>query len=445
MSPANWEYYIAGRPYRSDDPVLVVTIMPEPLSRLLRWIEHHWRTGGILAKVALAGLSVLVLIVFALVVQAIPGFERVKELFSQARPEVQTAVLTVVAGLAVLAGIWSARRAAEVEKLEAENRRLEVEVTDLRTRWDRLTAVETRTGLWQRPCQVAVPHYIPPTQRGTKTRFITVLNFKGGVGKTTLTANMAACLAALRPGARVLLIDVDFQGTLSAATVEKSRYETQAQNGSLVHRLLTESGSGGDMVGTLAVPMNGVAGAKVIVAGDTLDIHEFDLQARFFVDSTREVRYQFRRHLHTTAVFDQFDFVIFDCPPRVTTSVVNAVVCSDHILIPTLLDRGSIDAVFQTFKWVGGLGAHWQGEILGVVACQTTSRAGHLVKADAKGYEDLRGVVQSAYGADLLFQASVPASSRAVGPDRGRVAALATDGRVVFDPVVTEMLNRMRA
>ena len=54
---------------------------------------------------------------------------------------------------------------------------------------------------------------IPPFREGAKMRVISVMNYKGGVGKTTVTANLAAALA--KRGRRVLLIDLDPQCSLS--------------------------------------------------------------------------------------------------------------------------------------------------------------------------------------------------------------------------------------
>jgi cellulose biosynthesis protein BcsQ len=189
--------------------------------------------------------------------------------------------------------------------------------------------------------------------------------------------------------------------------------------------------------------MKGVPGVRVIVSDGNLDAEEFQVQARFFVKPATDPRFRFRLHFHQPAAFAAFDIVIFDSPPRVTASVVNALACSDSVLIPTKLDRGSIDAVPRTLAWMRSLGASCPAELLGVVASHVTLRAGKPVSADNESYEYLRGVVKSEYGdAGKLFKAVVPQSAKAVGADR-EIGSLTTDGQKVFASVVREVRGRM--
>lgn len=283
-----------------------------------------------------------------------------------------------------------------------------------------------------------------------KTRFLTVLNLKGGVGKTTLAANLAACLAGdkKRP-LRILLIDVDFQGTLGRATVDEAISEVQRQHDALVNLLLTQSSPDDKLLQRLTVPMYHVAEARVILATDSLDADEFQLQARFFVDPVADPRFQFRRHFHREAFDGQFDLVIFDCPPRITTSVVNAVACSDWVLIPTKLDRGSIDAVPRTVAWMTSLGANCPAEVLGVVASHVAIRGGKKVQADQQSYEDLQAVVDTACGPGAdnksrLFKAVIRATNDAIGAERGEVASVSPTGQLVFADVVAELRGKMQ-
>lgn len=422
--------------------------MIETAQSIIRSLQERWSRTSWVGKFAYLLLGVLAV---TAVVLTMPFVLTLKSWFSSADPFAQAAVLIFLIVGCVGFLLYGWERAGRVDKLKSDVEQLQVRLANaelsaaqLQERWDHLLAVESRAGLWRRPCLIAQPDFIPKSQR--RTRFLTVLNLKGGVGKTTLTGNIAACLATGDQPLRVLLIDIDFQGTLGDATVEPSLIGVQKQNQSYVNHLLTRLELDNGLIQRLAVPMGGVRANRVILAADTLDGDEFQLQAQFFVDPTAEPRFRFRMHLHLhrPAVFDLFDLVIFDCPPRVTTSVVNAVACSDYVLIPTKLDTGSINAVPRTMDWMRSLGATCPAEVIGVVASHVALRLEKPTKPDQESYENLRGRVQSTCGGDLLFKAVVQSTRLAIGLERGQVAGTNEEGREVFAAVVAELRQRMQ-
>ncbi|MBX9625602.1 MAG: ParA family protein [Gemmataceae bacterium] len=420
--------------------------MIEFAQKAFRWLMQRWDAAGPFLRIVylLAGLALIT----AVVVET-PALGKVKEWFTAADPRAQSAVLIFLAVCALGFLVYSWERAARTNQLKDDNAQLkarlegaENEVRQHQERQLHLLEVESRAGLWKRPCQVAAPGFVPKGQR--RTRFLTVLNLQGGVGKTTLAANLTACLGSGSNALRVLLIDIDFQGTLGDAAVELPLIRVQKQNNSFVNLLLTTPHPDDGLIARLAVPMTGVEAARVILSTDLLDADEFRLQARFFIDPAADPRFQFRRHLHSAALFEEYDLVVFDCPPRVTTSVVNALASSDFVLIPTRLDTGSIDAVPRTVSWMRSLGPNCPAEVVGVVVGRAAVRAGKLTKADQGSYDELRGRVQSECGPGLLFKAVVPSTATAVGPDRGQVAATTADGRKLFAPVADELRRRMQ-
>lgn len=423
---------------------------------VLDWIKAKWGKLGLFWRIVL-GLVVAALV--GSVIVFIPQIGPLKEAYALAKPEAQ--LMFLILALVVVLGVgWYAidernhvkrlteqKEAAEksaAEAVDAAQKRAcaaEEEVARLQAQWDHLLAVGCRDVLWKRAPVVVEPPFVPKSNR--KTRFVTVLNLKGGVGKTTLTANLAAGLASGPSPLRVLLIDIDFQGTLSRATVDGSIIEEKVKHDSLVHRLLTTADPSAALVGQLAGTMSGVPCGRVVLADENLDAEEFQLQARFFVEPKADPRFRFRLHLHQSAVFDNYDVVLFDSPPRVTTSVVNALACSDYVLIPTKLDHGSINAVPRTLTWMKNLGAACPAEVLGVVASHANVRAGGLVKADNLSYEDLRDVVESWCGdGKKLCKAVVPHSPKAVGTD-GEIGSRTDEGQKVFAAIVKEVRGRM--
>ena len=418
----------------------------EYLQFLTSWLRRRFSTASLLLRILMvvAAFSLL-----ASLLWLIPYVHHFADYYREARPEVQAFILWLI--LAALIGtiVCAVERNFRVDELkdakaQADVRREDAEKTakQLQERWDHLLEVECRDVLWKRPCDIIPPPFV--TKLNRRTRFLTVLNLKGGVGKTTLTANLAALLATGEAPLRVLLIDLDFQGTLSDATVDPESFRLQRQNKSLVDVLLMTDYHDADLLKRLPIPMKGVEGVQVILATDGLDAVEFQLQARYFLNPQDDARFRFRTHFHHTDVFDRYDLVMFDCPPRVTTSVVNAMACSDYVLIPTKLDNGSIDAVPRTVAWMKSLGTTCPADIIGVVASHVTVRMEKLVKADQQSYDQLDEVVKLSCVDDVLFKAWIQSTKLALPPDRGVVASTTREGRDVFSAVAAELRTRIK-
>jgi chromosome partitioning protein len=151
---------------------------------------------------------------------------------------------------------------------------------------------------------------------------IAVANQKGGVGKTTTTANLGAALA-LR-GRRVLLVDLDPQGNLTSAFgLEKDVQQTVAE--SLLDRRIP--------LPVVSVP-NGAAGGhttahrlSVVPASVNLASAEAQLVNKL----GRELR--LRDQL--LGVDEQYDYVMIDTPPSLGVLTINALVAATKVIIPT--------------------------------------------------------------------------------------------------------------
>lgn len=210
------------------------------------------------------------------------------------------------------------------------------------------------------------------------TKILAIANLKGGVGKTTLAANIGAFLASDPTWQkRVLLIDLDYQGSLSSmALPDDDRWLPPRGQDSIATRAIS-----GDLEPSVFVscakPTKQEPRLQVITAHYDLAQADNRLLVEWLLrckqKSARAVRHRiadllygqvFRMHdvrynladlLHSEAVRDAFDLVIIDCPPRLTTGTIQALCASSHLLVPTILDRPSAEAVVAFCEQVEGL------------------------------------------------------------------------------------------
>src|ERR1700730_7213652 len=145
-------------------------------------------------------------------------------------------------------------------------------------------------------------------------RVIAVANQKGGVGKTTTSVNLGACLATL--GKRVLLIDIDPQGnTTSGIGINKADVRH------CIYDVVIN-----DIAASEATLPTAIDNLKIIPATIQLAGAEIELVPTI----SREVR--LRRAIQPLK--NQFDYVLIDCPPSLGLLTVNALTAADSVVIP---------------------------------------------------------------------------------------------------------------
>lgn len=140
---------------------------------------------------------------------------------------------------------------------------------------------------------------------------ISVLNHKGGVGKTTTVINLSAALAAA--GYSVLIVDMDGQANSTQATIGKGE--------------LAFSNFNAFVDDDVPLPII-EAWENLNVAPSAKKMAQLDL----YLASAMNREYILRNKL--AELKQPFDFVLIDCPPSQGLASVNALTASDYVLIP---------------------------------------------------------------------------------------------------------------
>lgn len=175
---------------------------------------------------------------------------------------------------------------------------------------------------------------------------LTVANLKGGVGKTTTATNLGAYFSAER-GERVLLIDLDYQGSMSSMLLVRNNRIPTGDSLSIASKLVRGDISTSSIT-DYAKPVRHqlMQSALVIPAYYDLAAVENAVMINWLSAKSRgDARYRLAEILHSEEVRSSFDRVIIDAPPRLTTSTIQALCASTHVLVPTVLDGLSGEAV----------------------------------------------------------------------------------------------------
>ena len=163
-------------------------------------------------------------------------------------------------------------------------------------------------------------------------RVIAIANQKGGVGKTTTTINLSACLA--EKGKKILVIDTDPQGnTTSGFGLEKNDIENT------IYELLL-----GEISIEESIIKNAVEGVDIIPSNVNLAAVEIELIG---VDKN-----EFILRNEVEWVKDRYDFIIIDCPPSLSLLTINSMTTADTVLVPIQCEYYALEGLSQLIHTV---------------------------------------------------------------------------------------------
>jgi chromosome partitioning protein len=165
-------------------------------------------------------------------------------------------------------------------------------------------------------------------------RIICIANQKGGVGKTTTSVNLSACLAAR--GRKVLLVDLDPQGNASSGLGLK-KYEYQEAN--IYHVLIGEK--------SLDEIRQPTSNQNLWVAPATPDLVGAEIE---LVDAPRR---EFRLREAIGAIAEQYDYVLIDCPPSLGLLTLNSLAAANTFLVPLQCEYYALEGLSQLLTTAG--------------------------------------------------------------------------------------------
>jgi len=247
-------------------------------------------------------------------------------------------------------------------------------------------------------------------------RVYALANQKGGVGKTTTTINLAACLA--EAGERTLVVDLDPQANATSGLGERA-------NGSSSLDLLD-----GIPLPQLARPTRfarlDLVPAKAELAGAAVELSRRGDGERYLADAL-------------TSATGDYAFVFVDCPPSLGPLTVNALAAADRVLVPVQAEYYALEGLAQLVGSVELVRSRLNPRLaLGGVLLTMVDRRTRLAA-------DVAAEVRRHFG-ELVFRASVPRSVRvAEAPSHGLPVTAydrASAGADAYWKVAMELVGR---
>jgi cellulose biosynthesis protein BcsQ len=297
----------------------------------------------------------------------------------------------------------------------------------------------------------SVPNDVLNMIHTSGTKVLVFANLKGGVGKTTMAANMAAYYQST--GLRVLLVDLDYQGSLTS-TVQNAAHK---QPSSVADKIIS-----GEMTIEQFDPATynlggNLANLSLIPTGYRLNQQEQRVLTRWLLKmEPLDPRYRLARFLAKKKITDAYDIVIVDTPPRLSLGAINGLAAATHVVIPTILDGMSAENV-ATF--IGQLQAWFMRDlnprvqIAGIIGTMTPKNVLAHEFAEATTQETalarIRKDTMDATGFEPhIFERSIPDTAR-FAQDAGRTIAYLDqrktneDTRTVIEALGKEVAARI--
>ena len=197
---------------------------------------------------------------------------------------------------------------------------------------------------------------------------VAVINYKGGVGKTTVTANLGAELAYR--GSRVLLLDLDPQSSLTFSFVKPDYWRDHLAKNATIKRWYDSFNNRNplDLASIIINPKSMAPylarnkGVLDLIPSDLGLINvDLELASELGGSSLTQAKLKYLRVHRRLAdelakpAFASYDFVLIDCPPNFNIVTKTAIVASDSILIPAKADYLSTLGIEYLYGSLGQL------------------------------------------------------------------------------------------
>jgi len=171
---------------------------------------------------------------------------------------------------------------------------------------------------------------------------ISVINQKGGVGKTTTAINLATALA--KKGKKILIIDLDPQGNATTGLGKSNNDEEKSVYNILIGKISAEN----------AIQESSVKGLDLI--GSNVNLSGLEVETAN--DANRAFLLKEILKKENNSLFNNYETIFIDCPPSLSLLTVMSLVSADELLIPLQTEFFALEGITQLVKTIDRIKAN---------------------------------------------------------------------------------------
>ncbi len=224
-------------------------------------------------------------------------------------------------------------------------------------------------------------------------KIIAIANQKGGVGKTTTTSNLGIGLA--KAGKKVLLIDADAQGSLTASLGVEEPDKLEITLATVLADIINDEDIEADK--GILTHEEGIDYMPGNIELSGLEVSLVNVMSRELVMRS-----------YIEIVKDRYDYILIDCMPSLGMITINAFACADSVLIPVRAAYLPVKGLQQLIKTIGKVKRQINPklEIEGILLTMVDGRTNYA--------RDISAMLREAYGDKVrIFANNIPVSVRA--------------------------------
>lgn len=238
-------------------------------------------------------------------------------------------------------------------------------------------------------------------------KVIAICNQKGGVSKTTTTANLGVGL--VRAGKKVLVIDADPQGNLSQSLGIENPDELEIALPNIMEQIMT--GEDVDVKKGIVHHKEGLDLMPCNIDLSAVDVSLVHVLSREFIMKT-----------YVDSMREFYDYILIDCMPSLGVITINSLTASDSVLIPVQAAYLSVKGLEQLIKTISLVKKLLNQEIQfeGILISMLNARTNYA--------KDIMELIREYYGEAIpIFESKIPFSVKAAETSAAGVSIFTLD------------------